>query len=229
MSQILPSGRWLGVGAVVWATVLIALCGCSAFGSHGSGTLEQTTDLPPLADAAGHSAARPDLSGTWKLDKALSDNLREKLRTVMDHGRRSGEAREGDSGRRRRDRNHEGFEGLPPATGARIELPEVLRLQQKDKRLLLTGGDGAVQTIYTDNRGATVSANGGFRQRVITAGWEGQALVIETTLPSETRLVERYHLVGSPPQLWIDTLVRMPGREMGVILKRVYGRAAAMP
>jgi hypothetical protein len=65
---------------------------------------------------------------------------------------------------------------------ALIAAAEKLDITHADPMLLIADENEQRQRLFTDFRGASVSASGGLRQRVAVAGWEGAALVVETTM-----------------------------------------------
>ena len=108
-----------------------------------------------------------------------------------------------------------------------IEGAEVLDLTHNDPKLLLTADDGPQQQLFTDYRGATVSASGAAQQAVTAAGWEGDVLVLETTRDGSPRLVQRYRLNTATSQLEISAEFTPPGSSGPVLINRVYDRADA--
>ena len=63
--------------------------------------------------------------------------------------------------------------------------------------------------LYTDFRGASVSAKGGMDQQVVTGGWEGDVLVIEITSAGGSQLVQHLRLLDEP--LRLERITEVPG------------------
>jgi hypothetical protein len=225
--------------------IVSALCtavgpGVTGCAWHGMGSAAGETwhrgGSGPERGGQRDDGARPDLSGTWVLNRDLSDDLRAKEREVRElagpgaAGGATGFGRRGWGG----GRAGEWGAGQEPGAGAASgrdrpgawDLPTVFVLEQDQNSLTLITQAGERRRIYTDNRGSAVSASGGVQQEVVTAGWEDGTLVVETTTVTEERIVERYSLGSAPRQLSIDTSIQLPGRRRPVVLKRVYEPAA---
>ncbi|MFA5243566.1 MAG: hypothetical protein WC392_14460 [Sulfuricella sp.] len=124
--------------------------------------------------------------------------------------------------------------GSPDAMGGRGEKPsgelsalmvtaEKLDISHEDPMLLITDENGQRQRLFTDFRGASVSASGGLQQRVSIAGWENAALVVESTMPGGSRRVQNYQIDASTGQLMIITAVSLPEKQ-AVSYQLVYDR-----
>jgi hypothetical protein len=210
------TARWL---ASVMLGLVVALAGPVA---HGAGPGQ--AGLPP--GIGPEAAGRPDLSGTWVLDPGRSDDpgeaieearrqaRAERSRGVVGLGRRGDERTTGDAWLSR------GTRGAERALLGR--LPERIGLEQGADAVTFVLPTGERRAVHTDNRGASVSASGAMDQEVVIAGWEGDTLVVETTLTSGERLVERYRLEEGPRRLRVDTLLQIPGLSEPVPLERLY-------
>lgn len=190
---------------------------------------------------AGHRS-RPDFSGTWLLDKASSDDPEAKMKEARDMLRASRGVRGGmgdgpgrGQGSGMGDGHRGGGSGSPGGMltspigdmRALVRGAEVLELSHDDPLLLISADDQPQQRLFTDYRGATVSAHGALQQRVTTAGWETDELVVETTRDGTPRLVQRYRLNADSGSLEVSTEITPPGASAPVSIKRVYVRADA--
>ena len=106
-----------------------------------------------------------------------------------------------------------------------MAMPRTLELSYHEPELVLTDDSGRRRIVYTDNRGASVSASGGMSQQTTIAGWEGGALVIETTSGGgELRRVQHYRLAGDGQRLTITTELLLANREKPLTVTCVYDR-----
>ncbi|MEW8027716.1 MAG: hypothetical protein AB2792_20185 [Candidatus Thiodiazotropha sp.] len=97
-----------------------------------------------------------------------------------------------------------------------------LIVEHEDPLFLIITGDGRKQRIYTDNRGASVSISGGMDQKVVTAGWEKNVLVVETTSDSGPRVVQHYTLNTDSFQLVVSTIFKPSESSEVVSINRIY-------
>ncbi len=212
-----------------------ALClGLALAAGAGPSPASSTVAAPVTLGTVPQS--RPDFSGQWVLNTKASDNPQEKIREAMKAlqqarggGRGMGGGGRGGGmggGRQRR--------GSPDAMGGRGEIPsgelsalmataEKLDINHADPMLLITGENGQRQRLFTDFRGASVSASGGLQQRVSIAGWENAALVVESTMPGGSRQVQNYQIDASTGQLMIITAVSLPEKQ-ALSYRLVYDR-----
>jgi hypothetical protein len=202
-------------------------------------TLAFATDAPPLALAAA-AQSRPDFSGLWALNAQASDDPLEKLKAAMQTmqpangggrgmgGGSSGQGRGGGMGGGRHGRGStEGKAGrgeMPShETTALIAAAGKLDITHADPMLLIADENEQRQRLFTDFRGASVSANGGLRQRVAVAGWEGAVLVVESTMSHGSKLVQHYQIDADTDQLVISAVAHPP-EARPVPFRLVYDR-----
>jgi hypothetical protein len=107
---------------------------------------------------------------------------------------------------------------------ALIASAEKLVITHEDPMLLIADENGQRQRLFTDFRGASVSASGGLQQRVAVAGWEGAALVVETTTNNGSKLVQNYQIDTKTGQLRVSTAAQLPELQ-AVSYRLVYDRA----
>jgi len=184
-----------------------------------------------------------DLTGTWRLNRAASDDpvkIMERLRGRReqsqpqradgadepddglpndDRHRESGNRNSGGGEREmRRDRSMPGdfLVDLAPGRG-------VLRIEQRLTELVIE--NGVHERRFTPGGSSVVSvANGVADQR---SGWNGAAFVIETSGRDRPTMVERFSLSADRSQLVVDVKISGGSHMPNMDLKRVYDRAAA--
>lgn len=191
---------------------------------------------------SGEHRLPPDFSGTWHLDKASSDDLEAKIQEARQMMRESrgmrggmgggfGRSRGGDMEGRHQGGGRGASRGMPAASAGEarvlISSAEVLELSHADPMLLISVDGGPQLRLYTDFRGAAVSARSSVPQAVTTAGWEGDVLVIETTQDNKPTLLQRYHLRADTGQLEVITNLTLPGTSLNVSIKCFYDRTNA--
>lgn len=199
--------------------------------------------IEPAQDPSLDKASRPNLSGFWAVNKEQSDDAREKLKESMkdvrgmrsksgQHGMGGGSGRGGGSGKG----GGGGKKGGGKRTGSgqgrsgsslqdmllMFDAREALEITHEDPMLLITTEDGRMQRLFTDYRGIAISASGAIRQKLSTAGWEGDILVVETTDNNGTRWIQRYQLNAQSGQLGVSNEIRLPMLEKPVRIDRVY-------
>lgn len=180
-------------------------------------------DIEAAADTARQS--RPDFSGDWALNPKASDDPREKVKESMQASRQArggssggmgrgggmggGKGRGGGMGGGRQGRGGVGSGGLPSGEFSALLAPaQDLHITHQDPMLLITDANDQHQRLFTDFRGASISASGGLQQRVSVAGWEGTLLVVETTMLGKI-LTQNYQIDGGTGQLVVTTLAKV--------------------
>lgn len=201
--------RWLG----------IVVCGLSlaAWGPGAAGGNEPAQAARPAAEPA-----RPDFSGDWQLDEKASDDPHEKLREAMQAsrhagggGRGMGNGKGGGQGRGGGGKGRGGGGdmaggGMSGAGGSAAEFSaqlmpsRALHIAHEDPMLQIVDENERSQRLFTDFRAGSVSAGGGMEQRVSVAGWEGPALVVETTMIGK-KLVQQYAIDRASGKLIVST------------------------
>lgn len=186
------------------------------------------------------SPPKPDFSGDWLLNTKASDDPREKAkeaaqasRQARDGGRRMGRMGGGPGGmgrgggmgggRQGRGGGMGGSDGLSSRElSALLALAQELHVIHQDPMLLIADESDRRQRLFTDFRGASVSANSGLQQRVAVAGWEGAVLVVETTALG-MKFVQSYQIDGRNGQLVISSVAQV-SEGQPVSYRLVYDR-----
>jgi len=181
-----------------------------------------------------------DLTGTWRLNRAASDDpvkIMERLRARREHSQPQGtdepddglpsddrqrgpDNRNSGGGARemRRDRGMPGdfLADVAPGRG-------VLRIEQRPTELVIENGVH-VRRFTPGGSSAVSVANGMADQR---SGWNGSEFVIETSGRDRPTMVERFSLSADRSQLVVDVKISGGSQMPSMDLKRVYDRAAA--
>lgn len=203
--------------AVMWLAMTLAV---------GSGFLRASPDAGVAPDTA--RQPRPDFSGDWVLNAGASDDPREKAKEAMQASRQGkggsggmgrgggmggGMGRGGGMGGGRQGRG--GMEGRGEGVGlssgelsALLSPTQELHISHQDPMLLIADENDQRQRLFADFRGASVSASGGLQQRVSVAGWEGAALVVETTILGK-KLTQAYQIDDNTGQLVVSTVAQV--------------------
>ncbi|MCU7842024.1 MAG: hypothetical protein KZQ94_21970 [Candidatus Thiodiazotropha sp. (ex Troendleina suluensis)] len=195
------------------------------------GEVKPNTSLP----------SKPNLSGFWVLNRELSDDAQNIIKESMQQARSSGKggfepSRRGGGikggGHRNGTRgSHSSADRVRKSGGQEKALRELhvlfsksenLLLTHDDPNLLIVTDDGWQQRIFTDNRGTSISASGGINQKVTTAGWEQNILVVETTSDSGPQLIQQYTMNIDPHQLIISTDIQLSELSNMISIKRIY-------
>lgn len=168
-----------------------------------------------------HAAGPPVLTGAWVLEGTVADAPRARLREVLE-SRPPGRERLGGPpiGARAADGAAAAVPGMPRTIAERLDIIH------HDPAIRITPAGGREERLYTDYRGASVSAKGD-SQVVATAGWEGDTLVVESHLRGGVQVLRRYRLDPQADEL--DFTVEFKGRWWSepVSIPVTYRRAPA--
>ena len=194
----------------------------------------------PATEVNSISLAKPDLSGTWVLNRELSENPQEKINESRQQvgntrGNKSMSDRRGDGqGGKGSGGKHSGIknnyagnkengrrqESLPQELQAILKASETLELKHEEPLLTIITKDSQ-QRVYTDFRGTSVSVSGGMNQIITTAGWESDVLVVESTM-NGGRFIQQFNLNAESRQLWVSTLISTSRLPKHIQFNRVY-------
>ncbi len=220
--------------SALWIGLALAVGACPPMAS--------ATDAAPLAPVVAPKVddilPRPDFSGHWALNAQVSDDPLEKAKEAMQamkQARGGGRGMVGGMGRGggmgggmgggRQGRGAAGGMSGGLASGdlsTLLAMAQELHITHQDPMLLIADENDQVQRLYTDFRGASVSASGGLRQRVAVAGWEEGGLVVETTMIGK-KLVQGYRIDGDTGQLVISTTANISATQP-LAYRLVYDR-----
>lgn len=192
-----------------------------------------------LAERAPSKKPRPDLSGTWTLNEAMSETAQEKMREMMSQ--------------RRGERGGGGFGGPPSGTGrggapaggwgggsgggggfggprggrgtdrggpmaSLDEGVDVIEISQSDDQLSIAYSDGRLRILFTDGR--KDERTGPMGDVVTTAKWnkEGQLVIKSKTRRGKT--IKIYRLDEDGKRLLVDIAIDSPRGE--ITIHRTY-------
>jgi hypothetical protein len=172
--------------------------------------------------------ARPDLSGTWRLDPAQSEDAGEKLRELREErgGRRGGRfggvgggrPMGGGSGGGRSGPRGAGREGLREL----VEAPPALTVTQTATEITLVEEDGRLRALHPDGRAYKDSSG-----REVKTRWSDAGELVTETKGGRGKVVETFSVSKDPARLSVTLLLDLRGRPVAV--RRVYVRAEAAP
>lgn len=237
-------GIGLGLALVGISTHSLASPGVEPVPGHVDGTVYSANGnaeaVAPPAAAGTEQHFKPDFSGDWALNAKVSDDPLEKAKEAMQaskHARGGGRGagRGGglgggmgggmQDGRRGREAagGMGGGGGLSSRELAALVTPsQELHITHEDPMLLIIDEHGRRQHLFTDFRGASVSASGSLQQRVAVAGWEDGVLVVEATMIGN-RLIQGYQIDAGSRQLIISSVAHL-SESQSVSYRLVYDR-----
>ncbi len=145
---------------------------------------------------------RPNLSGTWQLNRNLSEDAQEKMQ------RMGGGSEHGGGG------HHAGGGGHGSEVQKLIlNAPTRFVLTEDDKKVVLTEPDRHAQMLPTNN--ATVKVDG----RDVRTRWESNRLISEIAV-GDAKVTETYERSPSATQLIVNVTIFAGGQQLSV--RRVY-------
>jgi hypothetical protein len=184
----------------------------------------------PIVGLALPANLRGNLSGTWKLNRDLSDDPREKMREARENGggggarggggfggHRGGGRGGGFRGRRRDDQPEGGSGDVEDVTRA----SETLSIVHRDPELRITDGLGREHVLSTDDRRIEEERSAGTVK--IRARWKDGHVVVTTTPEHGPTLTETYAVTADGSVLTVTTKVEGRGRTFE--FRRVYDHA----
>lgn len=208
----------------------VALAAATSLAGLGVGTRVSAIRLP---DPGG----KPDLTGAWQLNRDQSDDPQKKLKgtktgTWTTPRAGTGGVTGGIAGA------HGGFGGvggpayeqenpaMREAMGALTEAPEKLTIVYRDADVVLTSGEGVVQTLQPNGDTVTEKTAGGHDVERTTK-WDGSNLITEVKMSGGVKLTQTYTRSSDGRQLFVTSRLEGPGRVVDV--RRVYDAAADAP
>lgn len=234
------AGLRLGLALVGASTHSLASPGVDAALDHADGTVYPANGnaevVAPSAAAGAEQRSKPDFSGDWALNAKASDDPLEKAKEAMQASRHArgggrGSGRGGGMGGGMQDGRRGrgaaggmgGGGGLSSGELAALVTPsQELHITHQDPMLLIIDEHGRRQHLFTDFRGASVSASGSLQQRVAVAGWEDGVLVVEATMIGN-RLIQGYQIDAGSRQLIISSVAHL-SESQSVSYRLVYDR-----
>jgi hypothetical protein len=132
------------------------------------------------AAQTGAMAGRPNFTGTWRLNRELSDKPQEKLKEAIGQKGRSLGRMMGGRAAQDRIKNIEA-------------LAEVLRIVHNDPEFQVTGNNNASRRLFTDGRKVSATTPNGESVET-TARWQGSQIVVVTQRANGGKLIQNYTL-----------------------------------
>lgn len=178
------------------------------------------------------AAERPDFSGTWKLNKELSENPRDKLmeqRKNREYGGGrppdGGDVARGGGGLGRGGTGEGvGRDGIQERLKAMTERIQSIEIDHREPQLELRFADGHERTIYTDGR----TSEDDFESGIFEAKgkWKsGSQVFVKAESSYGGKLTETYELSENGQQLYVTTKIEGDGRRPNLTFRRVYDKA----
>lgn len=193
---------------------IVAVGGITGCGNSASG--DDTAAVGTLASINDAT----DLSGTWILNKDLSD-----------HPRRPDSLHRPDGANRHDGWRRHGGRGSRPDSlhgNRRMHGPMTFVIQQTDTTVEITGPRGRTRVLYPDGRVITHTRGDDSLEFQVTASWNSEnALVVVGTGPRGGTRTETFSLSADGRQLFIDTHVDPAGERKPRDFRRVFDAASA--
>ena len=126
------------------------------------------------------TADQPNFTGTWRLNRELSDNPQEKVKEAI--GKKGGRLGKVMGGRVAQDR----MKDIASAA-------ELLRITHNDPEFQVSGNNNLMRRLYTDGRKVNNTTPKG-ESIETTARWQGSQLVVVTQRTNGGKLTQTYSL-----------------------------------
>jgi hypothetical protein len=167
---------------------------------------------PAYATQTGAMAGRPNFTGTWRLNRELSDKPQEKVKEAI--GKKGGALGRMMGGRAAQDRMKS------------IEaLAEVLRIVHNDPEFQVTGNNNVSRQLFSDGRKVSATTPKGESVET-TARWQGSQLVVVTQRANGGKLIQTYTLDRGAGQMIISMQITGQRLDRPIELRFVYDAEA---
>jgi hypothetical protein len=204
------------VAAIALAAALLGFAGCSS-----------------VASLAGTSPQGVELAGTWRLNRAQSDDPSKLMRKMRDSRRReppSDDLPGSDDGDvpvpndrpRERGNDRRRGRGMGGDYLGEVGLGRgILRIEQSASEIVIDNGV-RIRKLTPGSRSVVSAANGVADQ---SSGWKGSEFLVETGGRDRPTIVERYSVSADRRQLTVIVKINGRGELPNVEFKRVYDAA----
>jgi hypothetical protein len=160
-------------------------------------------------------------NGRWVLNEELSDDTDKQVERAIKKG----------GGKVRRGKKEKGrYRGGPETQKLydHISYDEVLEFSYEEPRFTLRYEQGFERVFYSDGRKQVISAFGGGETPAdySFAGWEGNALYVESKPLDAGYILETYTLLGDGAQLRLEAVLEPSTFVAPIKLVRVFDRQA---
>jgi hypothetical protein len=200
--------------------MFLASCGTAALLSPAGWAAAQTFNAwQPVMQASAQASAKPNLAGTWKLNKDQSDDPREKMRQAMGGSGgpgggsgMGGGARPGGGGRER------------GQGGGMMDEFSQLTIDETDASTKVMGASGRVLALSaeSDQGGAKESSAQGDADTPPAGKWQGSQFVVVTQRMGRGTTTRTYELSPDGKQLFMTTKMESERFSQPVTYRLVY-------
>lgn len=157
-------------------------------------------------------AKQPNFTGTWRLNRGLSDKPQEKVKEAI--GKRGGRLGKIMGGRAAQDRMKDN-----------ASMAEVLRIIHNDPEFQVNGNNNVSRRIFTDGRKVNNTTPKG-ESIETTARWQGSQLVVVTQRANGGKLTQTYSLESGGRQMIVSTQITGQRLDRPIELRFVYDAEA---
>jgi hypothetical protein len=214
------------------ASALAVLAGVAGL-LYADDKTDKPPDAPPVrAEVQVDANARPDFSGTWKLNTDLSEDPREKMQEARGTpggrgggsfggrgGGFGGGGRGGMGGGGRRGGGDSGDRGVDAATrlGETLAAQKVLTISHKDPELVIRDLNGRSRTLFTDARKLEEERSEGTAK--VQTKWKDRSVVVVTKVGGR-ETTETFERAADGSHLFLTT--KIDGARAPLSFRRVY-------
>jgi hypothetical protein len=110
-----------------------------------------------------------------------------------------------------------------PEDSELIANAKILDITHQEPMLVITDENERRQRLVTDTHALGISGSGRTQQRVTIASWDGDALVVGTTMNNGARLAQKYQIEQKTGRLVVVSAISFPEMKP-VSYRQVYDR-----
>lgn len=176
--------------------------------------------LTVLAAVPAQPQTPPDITGSWRINEALSDNTDKQVERAL---RAAGEKVSSSWFDRRKDK----YRGGPAEQELydRFSYDPVLTITTTDGGYVFEYADGFKRNVFTDNRSRAISLTALDTVEDFSMGhWESERFLVEAHPRDGGFASEVYQLQNGGTQLQVEFSIRPASFREDIELKRVYDR-----
>ena len=155
---------------------------------------------------------QPNFTGTWRLNRELSDNAQEKIKEAV--GKKGGMLGKIMGGRVAQDRMKDG-----------ASMAEVLRITHNDPEIQVSGNNNLTRRLFTDGRKVSNTRPKG-ESLETTARWQGSQLVVATQRANGGKLTQTYSLERGGRRMIVSTQIASQRLDRPIEMRFVYDAEA---
>jgi hypothetical protein len=195
---------------------------------RASNASSASNQAEPAAQSAAQSSAKPNLGGTWKLNKDQSDDPRQKMQDAMGGASGQGQGGGGGGARREPGAGRPG-RGQGPGGGMMAEWSQ-LTVAQTDAGVKVSGASGRVLATSQAGSKQDNDSNGDMGERRFApavAEWQGSQLVAKSLGFGGGTTTRTFELSPDGKQLFVTTKMESERLSQPVTYKLVYDSGKA--